>query len=162
MAHLFTLEHFKAWSETLDRRMSSATVVIEDQNRTLLVKANYKSHWTFPGGAVDAGETPKEAAIREVKEEIGIDLDPDKLTFGWVVSRISRVAMTYQFIFRYPLDESMLAKVQLQAEEIEDWRVVSKEDILSKNLHYSKAASLWANGNTEGYVEHTFGDQSSA
>ncbi|KAH7108903.1 NUDIX hydrolase domain-like protein [Dactylonectria macrodidyma] len=30
--------------------------------------------WAFPGGAVDAGETPEMAVVREFKEEVGIDV----------------------------------------------------------------------------------------
>lgn len=31
--------------------------------------------WAFPGGRIDAGETPFEAAVREAKEEVDLDLD---------------------------------------------------------------------------------------
>lgn len=157
MAHLFTLEHFKEYSEKLDRRMSTAAVILESEDKVLIVKANYKSHWTFPGGTIDAGETPKQAAVRELKEETNLDVDPDKLTFGWVVNRASRVAITYQFIFRAPLDSVNIDDLKLQASEIEDWRIVSRDEVLSNNLHYSKATEAWANRFDGGYLEQTFG-----
>ena len=158
MTHLFTLEHFKKYSESVDRRMSTAAVILEDGDRVLIVKANYKSHWTFPGGTIDAGETPKQAAARELFEETNLMVDADKLTFAWVVSRVSKVAMTYQFLFRAKLSEVNLDDLKLQASEIEDWRIVTRAEILSNNLHYSKAAEAWARQADSGYLEHTFGE----
>jgi 8-oxo-dGTP diphosphatase len=35
---------------------------------------DYAGYWEFPGGKVDEGETPEEAIIRELKEEINIDV----------------------------------------------------------------------------------------
>ena len=157
MAHKFTLEHFKSWSETLDRRMSSAVIILEDADNTLLIKATYKTHWTFPGGAVDPGESPKEAAIRELKEETNIDVNPDDVRFGWVVTRSSRVAMSYQFIFRAPLNKSMLDNIKLEESEVDDYKIISRQDILSNNRHYSKAAEAWANNFEGGYLEQIFG-----
>ena len=51
---------------SLDRRFSSAAVLIEnEQGELLIVKAGYKDHWSLPGGIVDTGESPLEAAVRE-------------------------------------------------------------------------------------------------
>ena len=37
----------------------------------------HKSQWALPGGRCDAGETPIEAALRELHEELGLELGPD-------------------------------------------------------------------------------------
>lgn len=41
--------------------------------------ADLRAHagqWALPGGRIDAGETPEEAALRELHEEVGLDLPP--------------------------------------------------------------------------------------
>lgn len=52
--------------------------------RALLVKRsldeeNYAGYWSIPGGHLDGEETPQQAAVREVKEEIGHDVDVGEL-----------------------------------------------------------------------------------
>ena len=39
-----------------------------------MVRQTYrgKTFWTFPGGSIEPDETPQQAAIREVKEEVGL------------------------------------------------------------------------------------------
>lgn len=34
-------------------------------------------HWTIPKGEIEPGEDPRAAAIREVREEVGVEIDPD-------------------------------------------------------------------------------------
>lgn len=42
-------------------------------------KDNFVGHWALPGGGVEEGETPEIGAIRENREEMGIDIDPAAL-----------------------------------------------------------------------------------
>ena len=50
-------------------------VLIEnDKGQLLLQKRSDTGQWCVPGGAMEVGETYEEAAIREIKEEVGIDI----------------------------------------------------------------------------------------
>ncbi|WP_203248756.1 NUDIX hydrolase [Sporosarcina beigongshangi] len=57
--------------------VSAATIVLNDQNEILLIKGPRRG-WEMPGGQVEEGESLKEAAIRETKEESGIDIEITK------------------------------------------------------------------------------------
>lgn len=151
-----TYESFIAWSKSLDRRVSSAAVILEDSSgRALIVKANYKAYWTFPGGIVDKGETPKEAALRETFEEVGITINPAVLTFTAVVNRKSDEAQTYQFIFRARLTNRMLGQIVLQSSELDEFAFVTKDEVKRADRVYGKVIDHWAK-NAEGYVEQEF------
>ncbi|MDH2326844.1 8-oxo-dGTP diphosphatase MutT [Cereibacter sp. SYSU M97828] len=55
----------------------SAVALIDSDGRVLLAQRpegkSLAGMWEFPGGKVEAGETPEAALIRELKEELGID-----------------------------------------------------------------------------------------
>lgn len=55
----------------------AACVLIDTDNRVLLAQRPegkaLAGLWEFPGGKVEAGETPEETVIRELREEIGIE-----------------------------------------------------------------------------------------
>lgn len=54
-------------------RQCAAVVVENTAGHLLLVKQAYGKHfWSLPGGVVDPGETPSQAAIREAEEEVGV------------------------------------------------------------------------------------------
>ncbi len=51
--------------------------VIRDGNRIFATQrgyGEYKDWWEFPGGKIEAGETPQDALIREIKEELDITI----------------------------------------------------------------------------------------
>jgi 8-oxo-dGTP pyrophosphatase MutT (NUDIX family) len=147
---------FSSWLARLERRASSAGVALYDVNgRVLIVKAHYKKYWSFPGGIIDAGETPRQAAVRETREEVGLPVHIDKLDFRLIVNRVSDVAQTYQFIFESRVGSSVLNHVLIDNKEIEAYALVSREDILHGDRKYSASVVEWAKG-LLGYIEQDF------
>jgi 8-oxo-dGTP pyrophosphatase MutT (NUDIX family) len=59
----------------LPRKRAIGQVLIRDEHgRVLLCQLTYKKDWDLPGGVVEVGESPELAAVREVKEELGLDV----------------------------------------------------------------------------------------
>lgn len=57
-------------------------VVCDDENRILIARRAEHRHqgglWEFPGGKIEEGETLAQALIRELHEELGIDVAPER------------------------------------------------------------------------------------
>jgi len=57
-----------------------AVALFDESGRVLMQRRPFGKHhgglWEFPGGKLEPGETPIGALVREIDEELGIDLDP--------------------------------------------------------------------------------------
>ncbi|MER5849323.1 NUDIX hydrolase [Streptomyces sp. NPDC002012] len=53
-------------------RMAAGALFFDDDDRVLLVDPSYKDYLDIPGGYVEQGESPLQACVREVHEELGI------------------------------------------------------------------------------------------
>lgn len=156
MIKKFTPEETAAWFASLEKRMSSSAVAIHDENdQVLVVKANYKHYWSFPGGIIDAGETPLDAGLREVHEEVGLDFDKEGVVFRFVVDRISKLAQTYQFVFDTEVESTLFDNIEIDTDELDEFALVSRQQILDGDRPYSESTRRWAEGYT-GYAEQRF------
>lgn len=100
----------------------AAGVLYVSAGRVLMVGASYKRHWDIPGGVVEQGETPREAAVREVKEELGFTAELGRLLVVDVV-RASSDDPLIAYIFagrtgRNPLDTSL---IRVDGVEVLEW-----------------------------------------
>ena len=71
-------------------RPASRVLLCDGLGRILLFKAQFEGRgrwfWITPGGGVNDGETHEEAAIRELWEETGVQIDSSELTCVWTRS----------------------------------------------------------------------------
>jgi 8-oxo-dGTP diphosphatase len=70
---------------------SAGGVIFDDTARVLLQRAKDDGNWYVPGGAIDPGEQPATAIVREMREETGLIVEPVRI-----------VAVTTSPQFSYP------------------------------------------------------------
>lgn len=140
------------------KRTASVVVILSrPDGAVLVVKAHYKAYWSFPGGLIDDGETPLQAGVREVREEVGVAIQQDMLRFALIVDRESTHMRTYQFVFECSVNEAQAKNIKMDTKELTDYAFVTKEDILGRDKRtYSQTARHWAAG-ARGYEEQVFG-----
>ena len=71
----------------------SAVMVVRDDSKFLIVRRSSTApwmplKWSLPGGTIEKGEHPLDAGIREVYEEVGLELDPKKTRQAVVVGPV--------------------------------------------------------------------------
>jgi len=118
------------------KRMASGVVIMNDKEEILLVKPTYKDHWSVPGGVIDQDESPRTAALREVKEEIGLELKTISLLcidyMSPQDSGYSTKDENIQFIFYGgKLSDEEISHIKLPEEEIGEYKFVNQAEALA-------------------------------
>ena len=60
--------------------VSVSGVITDDHGRALLIQRRDNHHWEPPGGVLELDEAIEDGLRREVREETGLDIEPDTLT----------------------------------------------------------------------------------
>ena len=101
--------------------------VIRDNDRIFATQrgyGNYKGWWEFPGGKIEAGETPQEALKREIREELD--------TLVEVGDLIACVEYDYpEFHLSMDCFWCTILEGNLHLNEAEDARWLTKENLMS-------------------------------
>ena len=66
----------------VDPKVAVGTIITDDRGRIVLVRRAIEpgyGKWVFPGGFIDRGETVEAAALREAREECGLEVRLDRL-----------------------------------------------------------------------------------
>lgn len=115
----------------MKKEISCGCVVFdkETHSKVLIVFEKGRNFWGFPKGHIEEGETEIETALREVKEEVNLDVKILDEKYRYVVNYIiedKQIDKTSVFYIAEPVDDGM--NLNNQEAEIEDSKWVTVED----------------------------------
>ena len=119
--------------KTLPRKqVGTAVLFFNVQGELLILKPDYKNSWLVPGGSNDEGESPLRCAIRETKEEIGLDISELRLVGVYHSPQNGIAPDSLKFIFDGGiLAEDQIEKIVLQKEEFEEYMFKDSTEAIS-------------------------------
>ena len=109
----FAYRTYVGWLRLKGQPLRSVAVAVWHNGKVLKVRHSYRPGWSLPGGAVQQGEDPRFAACREVREEVGLSLQPNDLT---LLTKSQRGSCQYH-VYEYRLGERPQIK-------IDNWEIV--------------------------------------
>lgn len=115
-------------------RMAAGALFFDTADRVLMVEPTYKDYWDIPGGYVETGESPLQAAVREVHEELGITPPIGRLlAVDWAPNEAEGDKVLYLFDGGQ-LDAEQLTSITLQADELKGFDFLTPEQITERSI----------------------------
>lgn len=113
------------------KQLAAGVLLFDHQRRFLLVKPTYRPDWLLPGGVVEENESPYQAAMREVQEELGLTITVSQLLCIEYQINQAKQRDNLQFVFLGgTLDARQIQTITLPPTEIIDYRFVTLADAL--------------------------------
>ena len=111
------------------KRLIAHVLMRDDKGRVLLCETQFKADWELPGGIVEPSESPRIGAMREVREELGVDLDIGRLLIvDWMPPYLGWDDAIEMIFDGGTVQEADLAAWSLQAAEIRSVRLCTLDD----------------------------------
>ena len=92
-------------------------------------ETTYPEYWDIPGGLADYGELPKDAIIRETKEEVGLDIIPTKVIHEDSNYDKEKELIFIRLVYLCELT-SDINEIQLQEDEHSEYKFINSLDEL--------------------------------
>ncbi|MFE1762885.1 NUDIX domain-containing protein [Streptomyces angustmyceticus] len=110
-------------------RMASGALFFDEQGRVMMLEPTYKDYREIPGGYVEAGESPLQACIREVREELGLSAKMGRLlAVDWAPSPAEGDKVLYIFDGGV-LSPGLQEQIQLQEAEVGAYSFLSLDEV---------------------------------
>lgn len=103
--------------------------IIQKENKILATKRRYGEFinmWEFPGGKIESGETKEQALVREIKEELNIEINVDKFA----------IDIEYQYPNFYLFMSCFMCSIKegsIELLEHNDGKWITKEELNTLN-----------------------------
>ena len=110
--------------------------LIEIDGKYLVTKrskkeSTYPEYWDIPGGLAEYGELPREAVIRETKEEVGLSIIPTKVIHEDSNLDKGKNLVFIRLVYLCELNDK-IENIKLQIEEHSEYRLISSLSDLEK------------------------------
>ncbi len=115
-------------------RMAAGALFFDAGGRVLMVQPTYKDYWDIRGGYVEVGESPRQAAVREVREELGITPPMGSLlAVDWAPNDAEGDKVLYLFDGGQ-ISQELLASIVLQADELKSFEFLAPHEITERTI----------------------------
>ncbi len=121
--------------------LAVAAVVRDERGRVLVVRRGHppsEDRWAFPGGRVEAGESPAGALRREIREECGIEVDVGPLLF------VAQIATPEQEFAILDFGCHMTAGTLVAGDDSRESRFLTEEALYHRRLAAGMASAVRA------------------
>lgn len=111
------------------KEIKVVAAIIQKENKILATKRGYGEFinmWEFPGGKIESGETKEQALVREIKEELNIEINVDKFA----------IDIEYQYPNFYLFMSCFMCSIKegsIELLEHNDGRWITKEELNTLN-----------------------------
>lgn len=111
------------------KQIKVVAAIIKNEDKILATKRGYGEFinmWEFPGGKIEPGETKKQALVREIKEELNVEINVDKFALD----------IEYQYPNFYLFMSCFMCSIKegsIELLEHNDGKWITKEDLNTLN-----------------------------